>query len=212
MKNKIARIFPLKESNDVSRVCKEVIHVFSNNGVIAFPTETVYGIGALRGMGEAIERIYTIKGRDKEKPCAIYIYDVDDLNRLNIVVPTWFNEFSDEFLPGPITFILKDQEGQSVGIRYSSLNPLNHLLAMLPDYVVGTSANKSGEDELLSADGVMSVLGKDIDLILDGGSCCELAASTVIDFTKQPYNIVRKGSEWKKIETFFFLNKLEIKK
>ena len=165
----------------------------TSGGVIAFPTETVYGIGCLRSMGGSIKRIYDIKGRNWDKPLAVYLPDSDALMK-EAEVTSYAGDLIRSFLPGPMTIILNNSKGQKTGCRVVPHPVVLALLKMLPEPMLGTSANKSGEPECLSATEVFNCLGDGLDLIIDSGCCESQVPSTVVDCTGPEPVVLREGA------------------
>lgn len=186
----IIRISPLDPPQDLLRHAVETLVA---GGVIAFPTETVYGIGCLRSKEAAIRRIYEMKGRGWDKPLAVYLPDNESLaNEAQI------NEIAQKligkFLPGPLTIILCDRTGEKTGYRISPHPVLKGLLRALPGPLVGTSANKSGEAESVTAREVQDSFNTGLDLIIDSGPSAPAPPSTVVDCTGRAPIILREGA------------------
>lgn len=163
--------------------------------IVAFPTETVYGIGVPASKKEALEKLYEIKGRDRNKPFAYHIGDWDQLVFLNVVRTPSFRHLSKRFWPGPVTLIVRAQNGEKIGIRYPKSLPACTLIVSTGEPFLATSANRSGEPSLKSAEEVVRVLGDKIDYVIDAGPCEIGVDSTVVDVSAHPPEILREGAE-----------------
>lgn len=170
-------------------------------GVIAFPTDTVYGLGADAFSPAAVERVYEIKGRPREQPVPLLIADMEQLAALTDA-PTELALFlAGRFWPGGLTLVLPT--GASVPTHLArapgtALRIPDHPLCLalirgLRRPVTGTSANISGSPPALTAEEVREQLGTKIDLIIDGGRCPGGKESTVVDVTHRAPVILREG-------------------
>jgi tRNA threonylcarbamoyl adenosine modification protein (Sua5/YciO/YrdC/YwlC family) len=177
----------------------EICNCFLSGDVVAFPTETVYGLGALYNEPEAIKRIYTLKSRSASKPLGIYLHDLKQLDELNIANTQILSTIANELLPGPLTIILSDKNSNKVGIRFSSDPVLLTILKKLPTYIVGTSANISNMSPCSSPQEVFAQFKDSLECIVDGGITAFQQESTIIDLTRDPVFIVRYGAYYSKL-------------
>ncbi len=172
-----------------------------SGGVVAFPTDTVYGVGADPFQPEAVRKLYQIKGRPIDKPIPILVGSVDDVQRVAQNLPTIFGQLAEHFWPGELTLIVEAKAlpaevtagGHTVGVRMPD-HPL--ALALLQRYggaIATTSANKSDEPPATSAAEVRAELGELVGVILDGGQTATRVASTVLDLSVLPPVILRHG-------------------
>ena len=172
-----------------------------SGGVVAFPTDTVYGVGADPFQPEAVRKLYQIKGRPIDKPIPILVGSVDDVQRVAQNLPTIFDQLAEQFWPGELTLIVEAKAlpsevtagGHTVGVRMPD-HPL--ALALLQRYggaIATTSANKSDEPPATSAAEVRAELGELVGVILDGGQTATRIASTVLDLSVLPPVILRHG-------------------
>jgi L-threonylcarbamoyladenylate synthase len=185
---------PLMISEAALLVCRD--------GVVVFPTETLYGIGVSALSEKAIRKVFNIKGRNYEKPIPILIYKKEVLSEFVSNVPEKAENLIKKFWPGGLTIIfeaspklpslLTGNTGK-IGIRISN-NPIAQELIKQADIpITATSANISGQEGCTTALEVYESLGNRIDLILDGGRTKSLLGSTVIDATCTPIKIIRVG-------------------
>ena len=189
-----------------------IIHdILSKHGVIAFPTDTVYGIGCLARDTEAIDCIYQIKGREQSKAIPVLI---GNLQQLSMVVTEWpqtAQRLIEQFWPGALTLILQRQPtlpanlspSPTIGVRLPDHPWLRDLIQHTGPLAV-TSANLSGYPEARTVEEVSRQLKNTIDLIVDGGECAGGIPSTVVDCTRDPIQILREGAIpvdeiWRKI-------------
>lgn len=162
--------------------------MLKTGGVIIFPTETVYGIGALASDEKAIKRIYKIKKRSSDKPLQVLIADPRQVETLALDISAKARELMKKYWPGPLTLVFKAASGNSVGIRMPKHDWLLKLIKETGP-LAASSANLSGEPEPVSAQEVKI----EADLLIDGGKCKLGEASTVVDVSTDPPLILREG-------------------
>ena len=179
----------------------QAIGILKDGGVVAFPTDTVYGVGVDPFQPEAVRQLYRIKGRPIDKPIPILVGSVDDVERVAQNLPLIFSQLAEQFWPGGLTLIVEAKSlplevtagGDTVGVRMPD-HPL--ALALLQGFggaIATTSANKSDEPPATSAAEVRSELGELVNIILDGGQTATQIASTVLDLSVSPPQIRRHG-------------------
>jgi L-threonylcarbamoyladenylate synthase len=169
-------------------------------GLVAFPTDTVYGVGALAFDGKAIESIYAAKDRPIEKAIPILISDVEELAKVAIDVPSAALRLASRFWPGPLTILVPKRPDLpesvsatfTVGVRVPDHEIARRLLHAAGPMAV-TSANISGEPSPVSAEEVFEQLGGRIPLIIDGGRTPGGVPSTLVDCTTPGLTILREG-------------------
>ncbi len=189
-----------------------------SGGIIAIPTDTVYGIGADPFNPDAVQKLYTIKGRPDGKPIPLVLSSVSDVHRVAQNLPDYFFHLTDRFWPGGLTIIVEAKNllpiltagGDTVGVRIPD-NPL--LLQILQTFggpAAITSANLSGEPPATSPEEIGEELASRIDLIVDGGKTPGPIPSTVYDISVSPPVIRRHGviSEESLTKEFKCYNKL----
>ena len=176
------------------------LQVLKEGGMVAFPTDTVYGLGASAYHAQAIARIYKAKGRSRENPIPILLANMQELSRVTLSPPPMARRLAKRFWPGPITLIvwrkptLPDEISPSstVGVRVPD-HPVALTLLTIAGPLAVTSANKSGDPIARTASEVLEGFGGDIDLILDGGMTPGGEPSTVVDCTRASPQILREG-------------------
>lgn len=191
--------------NEIIKAAK----IIKSGGIVAFPTETSYGLGASIFYPDSLERIFKIKKRDEDKPLLLLLPDTTHLDILVSNIPAVADEIMRKFWPGPVTLIFSAKVGipwqitaktNKVGIRISS-NPW--ALALVKEVghpITATSANTAGTDSCNSAEDVRKNLSDPApDYVLDGGKTTGGNPSTIIDVSVDPLRVVRKGAINKEI-------------
>ncbi len=179
---------------------QQALTVLQNGGILAFPTDTVYGLGALAFDNPAIESIYTAKDRPIEKAIPILIGDLSDLDKVAENIPTMALRFASRFWPGPLTCIVPKKQTLPLAVSATSTVAVripNHPDALALLRAAGpmavTSANISGQPSPSTAQEVFEQLTDRIPLILDGGKTPGGVPSTLVDCTANDPIILREG-------------------
>lgn len=176
--------------------------ILQNGGLVAFPTETVYGLGGNALNPEASGKIYEAKGRPSDNPLIVHISKIEDLYELARVVPDSALALAKRFWPGPLTMILEKKENvpdtitgglSSVAIRMPENKIALKLIEKSGVYVAAPSANLSGRPSPTSASHVKRDLDGRIDMIIDGGEVNVGIESTIVDLTEAVPTILRPG-------------------
>jgi L-threonylcarbamoyladenylate synthase len=185
----------------VQREIEKGAKILQKGGVIAFPTDTVYGLGADAFNSTAVERIYEIKNRPKHRQLPLLIADVERLTTLADSIPefAWF--LAKRFWPGGLTLVLSKTgsvpaylaSAPTIAVRVPNHPVCLALIQHLGNPIIGTSANISGQPAALTADEVGHQLGGKIDFIINGGKCPGGKESTVVDVTRNSPVILRQG-------------------
>lgn len=176
--------------------------ILSEGGLVAFPTDTVYGLGALCTDEAAIEKLFAAKGRDEGKPISILVSDIAQVEAAAEEVPEKARRLMEQYWPGALTIVLKKSPAVSarlsagtgtIGIRMPDSETARALIKAAKSPLAAPSANLSGKRSAVTAEDVREDLEGRIDLILDGGACPVGLASTVVDLTGQAPKILREG-------------------
>jgi L-threonylcarbamoyladenylate synthase len=179
---------------------RHAIDVLRNDGLVAFPTDTVYGLAAPVNNVESINRLYVVKGRNNTKAIAVLLGDSNQLSQVAVDLSETARKTADHLWPGPLTMIVPRNPALP-----NILSPLPTIGVRIPDHPVAlallktagplavTSANLSGAANTLTAKQVMKQLKGRIHLIIDGGRTPGGVPSTVIDFTTSEPKILREG-------------------
>jgi len=179
------------------------ISILRQGGVVSFPTDTVYGLGAQANIGHAVERIYQLKGRPQHMALPLLLADISQMEEVADYVPDVAWLLARSFLPGALTLVMFKSDaipdvvtggGRTVAVRIPAHPIPVALVQGLGVPIVGTSANRSGEPSALTADKVHLYFGDTIDLVIDGDKCPGGRESTVVDVTKEKPLILREGA------------------
>lgn len=181
----------------------ELVGIMRGGGLVAVPTETVYGLAG-NGLDEkAVAEIYEVKGRPEVKPLSLMVHDAASMERYCESVPPQAYTLAKRFWPGPLTIVMKAKPcvpeivragGETVGLRCPD-HPLTlELLEKSRVPFAAPSANPSGESSPKNADSVLEYFDGKIDAVLDGGECGIGRESTLIDLSRMPYRILRQGA------------------
>ena len=179
----------------------QAIATLKDGGVVAFPTDTVYGVGVDPFQPDAVRKLYQIKGRPIDKPIPILVGSVSDVERVAQNLPPTFSRLAEQFWPGELTIIVEAKSlppeitagGDTVGVRMPDHPLALALLQRFGGAIATTSANKSDEPPATSAEEVRAELGALVNIILDGGQTATKIASTVLDLSVSPPQIRRDG-------------------
>lgn len=177
------------------------LQVLLSGGLVAFPTDTVYGVGALAFDEKAIESIYVAKGRPVEKAIPVLIGDREDLTKVADEIPFFAARLIAHFWPGPLTVLVPKKPAlpgiisatSTVGVRLPDHEVARVLLRLAGPMAV-TSANRSSQPSPTTAQEVLAQLGGRIALILDGGKTPGGIPSTVVDCTGDEIQVLREGT------------------
>ncbi|HEX9215667.1 MAG TPA: L-threonylcarbamoyladenylate synthase [Gemmatimonadales bacterium] len=181
---------------------REAVAVLKRGGLVAFPTETVYGLGADASNPSAVVRIYRVKGRPASHPVIVHIGDAGRLECWAREVPNDARKLAARFWPGPLTLVLKRALGvgdyltggeDTIGLRMPNHPVALELLRQFGGGIAAPSANKFGRISPTTAEHVSGDLGDEVDLILDGGPCEIGIESTIIDLSRDRPVLLRPG-------------------
>ena len=179
-------------------VISEAVKVLADGGVVLYPTDTVYGLGANIFDNRAVKRVFNIKQRSFLKPLSILVSDVGAID-LVAKVSVAQKEVINNYLPGPYTFILKKSpivprvvtSGSSyVGVRVPDNDIARNLAAIFP--ITTTSANISDDEILSTPDEILEQLDCDVDLVIDVGELKSKRASMIVDLSDNDIRIIRR--------------------
>ncbi len=181
---------------------QKIAQIANNGDVIAFPTETVYGLGANIFCVDAIQKIYELKNRPKNKALIVHISKIEDVLKVAREIPKDFYKLANRFFPGPLTVILKRHpkvpdiicREDTVAVRMPDNDIARQLIDYIKEPIVGTSANISNEKSPVCLEDVKNTFFNKLPVIIDGGRCPVQIPSTIIDLTKDKYEILRAGS------------------
>lgn len=200
MKTKIIKLNLARVGLEKIRtVAREV----SAGGIIVYPADTFYAIGADCFSAEAVRRVFRLKKRPAGRALPILVADMDMARAVVSSPPPLFEELASLFWPGPLTLVLKAMDGLpselvgpgwTVAVRLPAVAWLRKLVRETGSPLTATSANLSGQGEISSAEKAIQVFGNRVDLILDGGETPGGLASTVLDLTAARPRLLREGA------------------
>jgi L-threonylcarbamoyladenylate synthase len=182
---------------------EHAVRILREGGLVAFPTDTVYGLAADPANERAVERVYEVKQRGRDLPLPLLLASVADIDRFAESVPEIAWRLAEHFLPGGLTMVLRRSDavsptvtagGETVALRVPDHEVPIALARGLGGAIVGTSANLSGAPAPLVADEVSAQLGAAVDLVIDGGRCPGGTESTVVDLSQGVPVMVREGA------------------
>jgi len=178
-------------------VASEIVR---NGGLVVYPTETVYGLGCDPFNIQAVKRVFQVKG-DRKKPLPILASSIEYVEKI-----AYLSEnakcVATKFWPGPLTIVLHKKSSlpsivtcnqDSVGVRIPRHDVAIRLIQLSNGLLVGTSANKTGKKPPKTAEAATEEIGKEVDVILDGGPTIFGKSSTLVDFTSAQPKILREG-------------------
>ena len=177
--------------------------IVSEGGVIAFRTDTFYGLGVDPFNAAAVAKIRELKGREENKPILLLLSDASVADRFIADRSEAFEDVAKKFWPGPLTIVgsaVANLPGEitagtaTVGVRVPADQDVRELVRVCGGALTATSANPSGRGPARSAKEVLEYFGDGIDLIIDGGEVTATEPSTVLDVTTSPPRVVREGA------------------
>lgn len=200
MRTRVIQVDPKRVEPEVIQQACEVLR---RGGLVAFPTDTLYALGANALDPAAIERVLAVKGRHHGKPLSVLVPSVEAGVGLAAALPDVVRSLMQAFWPGALTVVVKASPpipsvlrgaAGTVGLRMPAGAVAQALLTAFGGPIIGTSANKSGGADPADAKTVQKAVGGQIDLVLDGGRVALGVPSTVIDCTTDPARILREGA------------------
>lgn len=181
---------------------ERAVDLLRRGGLVAFPTDTVYGIGVHALKEEAVAQLFRVKKRPVDLPIPLLLPDTTTMKAVCVAIPPVAWWLAERFWPGGLSLILARSHmvpdtvtagGSTVAVRVPDHPLLRELCRQLGAPLAATSANLHGQPPPITADEVESGIGRCVPLILDGGACPGGVASTVLDLTVRPHAILRLG-------------------
>ncbi len=176
-------------------------HIVKNGGLVIYPTDTVYGLGCDPLNPEAVKRIFKAKGKKRKKPLPILASSKEHVERIALLSEK-ARKIAEKFWPGYLTLVLPKKRSlpdivtcnlDSVGVRVPRHEIAMQLISLSGGLLAGTSANRTGVKPPRTAQEAAGQIGKEVDLIIDGGPTALGVSSTVVDLTVEPPRILREG-------------------
>ncbi len=198
MKTEFVTISSTDDEASIARAAE----ILRRGGLVAFPTETVYGLGASALDADAVSRVFVAKGRPQDNPLIVHLADVADLDRYVTDVPPRARALMEKLCPTSMTVILKKKDCipsvvsaglDTIGVRIPNHDITRAIIRKAGVPVVGPSGNLSGKPSPTTAEHVYHDMNGRIDMIVDGGPCQVGLESTVIDFSGEYPTILRPG-------------------
>ena len=196
------KVVTVDKKNPDNEALQEAGEILKRGGLVAFPTQTVYGLGGDGLNPDSSRKIYAAKGRPSDNPLIIHIADMDSLGKLVTQVPGKARKLAERFWPGPLTMIFQKSREvpyettgglESVAVRMPSHPVALALIRAGGGYVAAPSANTSGRPSPTKAEHVVEDLQGKIEMIVDGGDVGIGLESTIVDFTEEIPVILRPG-------------------
>ncbi|MEW6731536.1 MAG: L-threonylcarbamoyladenylate synthase [Acidobacteriota bacterium] len=199
----------MNDNTNLRQQINQAAAVVQSGGVVAFPTDTFYGLGCDPFNAKAVEKIFQIKQRPNDKAILLLIASLIALEQIVLplaeesTINRRFQLLRSHYWPGPLTIVLPAHSElpanlvsarHTVGVRYPNYLPAQELAAAVGGAITATSANLAGYPSVSSASGVRAQLGDSVDFILDVGNSPGGAPSSVIDLTVEPPQLVREGA------------------
>jgi L-threonylcarbamoyladenylate synthase len=191
MTTKIVKLDPV---NPDQNYIKEAADILKAGGLVIIPTETVYGIAADFSNSKALRRLYEIKKRPTDKRFSLHIEEKDKIEQFSKDLPTRAYKLIDKFWPGPLTLVFKSKNQDTVGLRMPDNEIALKIIAQAGIPVVCPSANLSGEPAPKNFQEAIKDLNDLVDFAIDAGSTKLGMESTIVDFTTEPFKIIREGA------------------
>lgn len=199
MKTRILEIDPSAANR---REVAEMAAALLADGVMAYPTETFYGLGAAALSASAVARVYRLKKRDAGKPLSLIVSDIEMVRELAGDLPAAFQTLAQELWPGPLTLVLRAAPtlpgfltgpGGTVAVRIPPVPWIRSLVEEISQPLTATSANLSGHGDVSDPAEVAAVFDGRVELIVDGGRTPGGAPSTIVDVTGSSARVLREG-------------------
>jgi L-threonylcarbamoyladenylate synthase len=195
----MVRIIPAADPECV----QEATAALCGGGLIIYPTDTVYGLGAVAQADEAVRRLFRAKGRAPDRPLPLLLANATEVERVAAQVPPLARRLMERFWPGALTIVLRRSPrfhslalagSDTVGVRVPDHPLLREVIRRTGGPITGTSANRSGLPSPLTVAEAIEQVGEAVDLAIDGGRCRGGVESTVIDITGERPRILREGA------------------
>jgi len=198
-----ARLLDIKDKDRYRDYLQEAAEALRSGEIVAFPTETVYGLGVNAQDEGAVKDLYAVKQRPQEKEFARIICNLEEIGWLLGQVEAPVHQLIERFWPGPLTIVFSGYDGavappgdkkKDIGVRFPDHKVAQDLVRLSGVPVLATSVNISGGPPATSAGEVLATMGGKIKIVLDGGPCRLKTPSTVVKISKGSYQILRIGA------------------
>ncbi len=169
------------------------VEALRSGGLVAFPTETVYGIGVVADDKEAVKRLFQVKDRPLNKPLTIHVVSADEVKRYVDPIPEMGRRLIEKYWPGPLTLVFDLPHASSIGLRFPANAVAQALIRGCGAPVAATSANLSGEEPAVTGEEVVRAFSDKVDVIIDSGPTELRQASTVVRIAPHYWELIREG-------------------
>jgi len=204
------KVFRFETLHDVDY--DEIVALLRDGGIMAFPTDTSYGLGVDPFNEAAVDRLFRLKGRPETKPILLVVDSVPMAE--SVCRPTtMFHALAQQFWPGPLTLVVPCQPHlpknvtagtQSIGLRWPAAPFAGRLVNRFAKPITATSANKTGSPSAINAEEIRSQFDDSLDVLVDGGSLRFRGGSTLLDITVEPPVLLREGPvSFEALQSFF---------
>ncbi|MBR1801849.1 threonylcarbamoyl-AMP synthase [Candidatus Saccharibacteria bacterium] len=175
--------------------------ILLSGGTVIFPTDTVYGLGAVANNDAAVEKLFEIKGRDIKKPINLLIADYEDLLKIAEIPSREEGKLMEKYWPGPLTIILKRKQnvanvaaanGGTIGVRIPDSEIARNLIREVGFPIATTSVNLAGKEPAVKVEDIDEKILDSVDFILDGGECKLKTPSKIVKIENGVVKILRK--------------------
>lgn len=192
-----------KDDIENEKIIKEAAGIIKKGGILVFPTETVYGVGADAFNEETCRKIYEIKNRPADKPLIVLIADIDDVERVASDIPDSARALMEKYWPGPLSIILKKNKAlpdvvtagtDTVAVRLTSNEVLRKIISEAECPIVAPSANISGKPFNVRAKDTVRDFEGLVDMIIEGDGSVSGVESTLIDMCGGHHKLIREGA------------------
>ena len=190
-------------------VLYEAVDTLRHGGIVAYPTDTFYGLAVIPTDGRGLERLFDAKGREARAAIPLVAASLEQADEFVGELTPLARRLADAFWPGPLTLVIAARRGldprllaggETVAVRVPAHGVAIALAQAAASPITSTSANRSGQPPAQTADEVEASLGETIDLILDGGACAGGAPSTIVEVTGDSPRLVREGAiAWSRV-------------
>jgi L-threonylcarbamoyladenylate synthase len=196
------RIIKIDPKKPEPKILEEAAAAVRKGGLIVYPTETVYGLGADASSDDAVKKIYAVKTRDPKNPISVAVSSREMLRNFAELSPA-AETLAKKLLPGPLTLVLLAKPGISpllvtkdkkIGVRVPDHPVVLKLVETIGKPITSTSANLSGRPSPTTVEEALAQLGDRVDIALDAGKCRIGVPSTVLDMTSDPPRVIREGA------------------
>jgi L-threonylcarbamoyladenylate synthase len=192
MKRKVIKINPRDPEEDKIASAASLIKA---GGLVIFPTDTVYGLGADALNTETVKRVYRVKRRPQDKPLIIQVADIEQVHDLAAGVPQEASTLMEKFWPGALTLVFNQKSSsKTIALRMPDNKIALSLIRKAGVPLTSPSANLSGEPSPSRVEEISEELIKEVDLVIDGGETKIGIESTILDLTTFPPQVLREGA------------------